>query len=176
MAKGKGSKPNTMLPAKAEPSGEKRRERKLIARNKKAHHNYFIEETYEAGIVLVGNEVKSLRAGKVNMTDCFARIRGTEIFLMNLHISPYTSADTFRAPEPMRTRKLLLHKREIEKLIGKTKEKGYTLIATKIYFWGGKVKVEIGLGRGKKHYDKRETLKRKQTEREMGRVLKSRNK
>jgi len=148
---------------------------KIVCQNKKAYHDYFIDETFEAGIVLVGTEVKSLRLGMANLKDSYAIIRnGGELFLTNAHISPYKQADRFTMPEPDRTRKLLLHREEINKLIGKTKEKGYTLIPTKIYFKNGKAKVEIALAKGKKHFDKRETIKKKTVEREMEKAVKDR--
>ena len=147
-------------------------DKKVITRNKKAFHDYLIEETYEAGIVLQGCEVKSLREGKANLRDSYARIRNSEVFLVNAHISPYDKTDGFTSIEPRRTRKLLLHRREIRKLIGKTIEKGFTLIPTEMYFINGKAKVAIGLARGKKLYDKRETLKRKTIDREMEKAVK----
>lgn len=147
---------------------------KVICQNKKAFHEYHIVETIEAGIVLSGNEVKSLRQGKANLKDSYARIKDEEVFLINTHISPYTQADGFTAPDPTRTRKLLLHKREIRKLIGKTREKGFTLIPTKMYFKDGKVKVQVGLAKGKTLYDKRDTLKKKDLDREMARAVKGR--
>ena len=128
-----------------------------ICVNRQARYNYFIDETYEAGLVLVGSEVKSLRDGKANLVDSYARIQKGEAFLVNFHISPYAGANQFNH-EPTRTRKLLLHAREIERLTGKTKERGLTLIPLKIYFKNGRAKVELGLARGKKLYDKRETL------------------
>lgn len=146
----------------------------IVTQNRKAFHDYFIEETIEAGIVLTGTEVKSLRAGKANLKDSYARIKDGEIFLLNTHISPYAKADGFNQPSPERTRKLLLHKKEIVRLLGKTKEKGYTLIPTKIYFKDGKAKVELGLAKGKTSYDKRETIKEKDVKREMAKTLKSR--
>ena len=149
-------------------------DRKVVCQNKKAYHDYFIEESVETGIVLVGTEVKSLRLGHANLKDSYATVRGSELFLVNTHISPYKQADKFSQPEPDRTRKLLLHKEEINKLIGKTKEKGYTLIPTKIYFKNGKAKVEIALAKGKKLYDKRETIKKKTVEREMEKAVKDR--
>jgi len=149
-------------------------DRKVVCQNKKAYHDYFIEESVEAGIVLVGTEVKSLRLGKANLKDSYATVRGSELFLVNTHISPYKQADKFSQPEPDRTRKLLLHKEEINKLIGKTKEKGYTLIPTKIYFKNGKAKVEIALAKGKKLFDKREAIKKKTVEREMEKAVKGR--
>lgn len=148
----------------------------IVCQNKKAYHDYFIEETVEAGIILEGSEVKSLRAGKANLKDSYARIKNSEMLLINTHISPYAKVDSFNLnqPNPERTRKLLLHKKEILRLIGKTKEKGYTLIPTKIYFKGGKAKVELGLAKGKTTYDKRETIKKKDVQREMQKVLKAR--
>ncbi len=145
---------------------------KPICTNKKAYHDYFILETYEAGIVLKGSEVKSLRAGKANLKNSYARIIKGELFLVGAHISPYEQADEFARPDPTRTRKLLLHRRELEKLIGKTEEKGLTLVATKMYFKRGRAKVELGLARGKKLHDKRETLKKRTVERELAKALK----
>jgi SsrA-binding protein len=146
---------------------------KIICVNRQARHNYFIDETYEAGLVLVGSEVKSLRDGKANLVDSYGQIRHGEAFLINAHISPYAGANQFNH-EPTRTRKLLLHAREIERLTGKTKERGLTLIPLKLYFKDGRAKVELGLARGKKLYDKRETLRRKVAQREVERSLKSR--
>lgn len=143
----------------------------VVCINRKARFNYFIDETYEAGLVLVGSEVKSLRDGKANLTDSYAQIRKGEAFLINSHISPYAGANQFNH-EPKRMRKLLLHGREIERLTGKTKERGFTLVALRLYFKDGRAKVEIGLGRGKKLYDKRETLKRKMADREVERSIK----
>jgi len=145
----------------------------IICVNRQARHNYFIDDTYEAGLVLVGSEVKSLRDGKANLTDSYARIQKGEAFLVNAHISPYSGANQFNH-EPTRPRKLLLHAREIERLTGKTKGKGLTLIPLKMYFKNGRAKVELGLARGKKLYDKRETLRRKVADREVERSLKSR--
>lgn len=147
---------------------------KPVCVNRQARHNYFIEETYEAGLVLVGSEVKSLREGKANLKDSYARIQKDEAFLVNAHISPYPGANQFNH-DPTRTRKLLLHTREIARLTGKTKERGLTLIPLKLYFKNGRAKVELGLARGKKLYDKRETLRRKATEREVERSLKARH-
>lgn len=141
--------------------------------NRQARHNYFIEETYEAGLVLVGSEVKSLREGKANLKDSYARVQKGEAFLLNAHVSPYSGANRFNH-EPTRTRKLLLHRREIERLTGKTKERGLTLIPLRLYFKNGRAKVELGLARGKKLHDKRETLRRKAAEREVERALKVR--
>ncbi|MBI4524062.1 MAG: SsrA-binding protein SmpB [Deltaproteobacteria bacterium] len=149
------------------------REEKAVCVNRKARHDYFIDETYEAGLVLTGSEVKSLREGKANLKDSYARIIRGEAFLLNTHISPYTAAHQFNH-DPTRTRKLLLHKQEIRRLSGKVAERGLTLIPLKLYFKNGKAKVELGLARGKKLYDKRETLKRKAARREVERSLKSR--
>jgi SsrA-binding protein len=144
-----------------------------ICINRQARHNYFIEETYEAGLMLLGSEVKSLRDGKANLTDSYARIHKGEAFLVNAHVSQYPGANQFNH-EPTRTRKLLLHAREIERLTGKTKERGLTLVPLRLYFKNGKAKVELGLARGKKLYDKRDTLRRKVAEREVERSLKAR--
>jgi SsrA-binding protein len=141
---------------------------KLICQNKKAWHNYFIEDKYQAGISLLGTEVKSLREGKANLGDSYGKIKNGEIFLVDAHISPYTHGNRFNS-DPLRTRKLLLHKREIRRLIGKVQEKGFTLIPLRLYFSNGKAKVELGLAKGKKLFDKRETIKRKTMERDMER-------
>ena len=141
---------------------------KLICQNKKAFFNYSIEETYQAGISLWGSEVKSLRDGKVNLGDSYGDIKRGEVFLVDAHVSPYPQANRLNH-DPLRTRKLLLHKREIQRLIGKVQERGFTLIPLRLYFSNGKVKVELGLAKGKKLFDKRETLKRKTMEREMER-------
>jgi len=145
----------------------------IICVNRQARHNYFIDETYEAGLVLLGSEVKSLRDGKAHLMDSYARIQKGEAFLINAHVSPYPGANQFNH-DPTRPRKLLLHAREIERLTGKTKEKGLTVVPLKMYFKNGRAKVELGLARGKKLYDKRETLRRKDAEREVERTLKSR--
>jgi SsrA-binding protein len=141
---------------------------KLICQNKKAWHNYFIEDKYEAGIALLGTEVKSLRDGKANLGDSYAKIQRGEVFLVDAHISAYRFGNRFNH-DPLRTRKLLLHRREIRRLIGKVQEKGLTLIPLRLYFSDGKAKVELGLAKGKRLFDKRETLKRKTMEREMER-------
>ncbi len=144
---------------------------KLICTNKKARRNYAIDDTYEAGMVLMGTEVKALRQGKAHLKDSYARIKDGEIFLVDTHISPYSHGNQLNH-EPDRTRKLLMHKREIRKLYGKTRERGFTLVPLRIYFKDGKAKVEIGLGKGKRLYDKREDLKRKAMEREVARSFK----
>lgn len=148
--------------------------RKIICTNKKAFHEYTIESTMEAGIVLTGPEVKSLRGGRANLRDGYAAVEKDEVWLYNVHISPYSHATNIEN-EPLRTRKLLLNRREIRKLAGKVREKGFALIPTKMYFIAsGKVKVELALARGKKQYDKRAELKRKQSDREIEREYKSR--
>jgi SsrA-binding protein len=144
---------------------------KVVCTNKKAYHDYTIEQVFETGMVLTGAEVKSLRAGKANLTDGYAQIRNNEIFLYNVHISPYVYAN-LAAPDPLRMRKLLLNRREIAKLIGKVKEQGCTLVPLKIYFnERGKAKLALGLARGKKLYDKRASLKQKEADREMQRAM-----
>lgn len=145
---------------------------KVVCTNKKAYHEYFITDTFEAGMVLQGQEVKSLRAGKANLTDGYANIKNDELYLYSVHISHYSFATTSTS-EPLRPRKLLLHKREIKKLIGKIKEKGIALVPLKIYFKpNGKAKLLLGLAKGKKQYDKRATLKDKENERELRRLNK----
>lgn len=146
---------------------------KLITKNKKAFHDYFIEETLEAGLVLTGTEVKALRDGKVNLRDAYANIEGEEVWLLGMHISPYEQGNIFNH-DPLRERKLLLHRAEIRRLLGKVQAAGYTLVPTKLYFKDGRAKVEIGLAKGKKLHDKRETLARKEAEREMERAFKDR--
>ena len=144
---------------------------KIVAKNKKAFHDFHIDQTLEAGLVLSGPEVKSVRAGKVNLRAGYAQLKNGEVFLYNVHISPYAWA-THLAQDPLRVRKLLLHRREIRKLIGKLHEKGVALIPLKIYFiTNGKAKVELALARGKKLYDKRTALKEKESNREMARSL-----
>ncbi|MFQ5916106.1 MAG: SsrA-binding protein SmpB [Nitrospinota bacterium] len=145
---------------------------KIICENRKARHDYTLEESFEAGLVLQGSEVKSLRAGRAHLKDSYADVRDEEVYLIGTHISPYDPASDMNH-DPERDRKLLLHHREIRKLIGKVKERGLTLIPLKMYFKGGKAKVEIALARGKKSYDKRETLKRKEAEREVERAMKT---
>jgi SsrA-binding protein len=141
---------------------------KLICQNKKAWHHYFIEDRYEAGIALQGTEVKSLRDGRANLGDSYGKIKNGEVFLVDAHISPYNFGNRFNH-DPLRPRKLLLHKKEIRRLIGKVQERGFTLIPLRLYFSDGKAKVELGLAKGKKLFDKRETLKRKTMERDMER-------
>ena len=147
---------------------------RLIANNKKAYHDYFIEETYEAGIALHGTEVKSLRMGKCSIKESFVRIENEEVYIYGMHISHYEKGNIFNR-DPLRVKKLLLHKYEINKLLGKIKEKGYTLVPLQVYFKDGKVKVEIGLARGKKLYDKREAIAKKDQRREAEKEFKVRN-
>jgi len=147
---------------------------RLIANNKKAYHDYFVEDTYEAGIALAGTEVKSLRMGKCSIKESFVRIENDEVYIYQMHISPYEKGNIFNK-DPLRTRKLLLHRYEINKLIGQQKMKGYTLIPLKIYFKDSLVKVELGLCRGKKLYDKREDIAKKDAKREAERDFKIRN-
>jgi SsrA-binding protein len=144
-----------------------------IAENRKAYHDYHILETYEAGVVLLGTEVKSIREGRVNLRDSFARVEHGEVVLYNVNISPYSHRG-YADHEPLRQRKLLMHRDEIRKLIGKTVEKGMTLVPLRMYFKAGRVKVAVGLAKGKKDYDKRETIKRRETERETRAAVKSR--
>ena len=143
---------------------------KIIAQNKKAGFQYHIDETIEAGLVLIGSEIKSLRESKASLSDSYAMIKSGEAFLMNMHISPLAQASVMNH-EPKRTRKLLLHKQQIRKLTGKLKEKGYTLIPIKLYFKKGRAKVELGLCKGKKLFDKRETIKKRETKRATNRAL-----
>jgi SsrA-binding protein len=141
---------------------------KVVAQNRKARHDYFIEDSYEAGMVLKGTEVKSLREGKVNLKDGYARIKGGELFLLDVHISPYAFGNRLNH-DPLRPRKLLMHEGEIHRLTGKVKEKGFSLIPLSIYFSHGRAKVSLALAKGKKLYDKRETLKRRAMEKEVER-------
>ena len=144
---------------------------KLVCKNRKAQHEYEIEEVYQAGIVLLGPEVKSLREGRANLKDSYARIKSGEIFLYNMHISPYPHAHNISL-DPTRVRKLLLKKREIKRLIGKTQERGYTLIPIKVYFSGKWAKVDIALARGRKKIDKRRMLKERELKKEMDQFMK----
>ncbi|HLO12844.1 MAG TPA: SsrA-binding protein SmpB [Pseudoneobacillus sp.] len=148
---------------------------KQVAQNKKAYHDFFIEETYETGIVLQGTEIKSIRAGKVNLKDSYARIQNGEAWLYSMHVSPYEQGNRYNH-DPLRPRKLLLHKKEISKLIGETKEAGFALVPLKIYLKNGFAKVLLGLAKGKKNYDKREDLKKKEAKREIERAFRDRQK
>lgn len=151
-----------------------REQQKLIANNKKAYHDYFIDETYETGVVLHGTEVKSLRLGKCSIKEAFVRIEDGEVFVYGMHVSPYEKGNIFNK-DPLRVKKLLMHRHEINKLTGRVAEKGYTLVPLQVYFKEGKVKVEIGLARGKKIYDKREDIAKKDARRETEREFKVKN-
>lgn len=147
---------------------------KLIANNKKAYHDYFIEDTYEAGISLVGTEVKSLRMGRCSVKEAFIRVENSEVYIYQMYISPYEKGNIFNK-DPLRVRKLLLHKNEINKLMGQVAQKGFTIVPLKVYFKGSLVKVEIGLARGKKLYDKRQDIAKKDQRREAEREFKVKN-
>lgn len=151
-----------------------REQQKLIANNKKAYLDYFIDETYETGIVLHGTEVKSLRMGKCSIKEAFVRIENGEVFVYGMHVSPYEKGNIFNK-DPLRVKKLLMHRHEIHKLTGRVAEKGYTLVPLQVYFKEGRVKVEIGLARGKKLYDKREDIAKKDARRETEREFKVKN-
>ncbi len=147
---------------------------KIVCQNRKAFHDYSIEETLEAGIQLLGTEVKSLREGKANLKDSYVLIKNSEVFLFNCHISPYSHGNIMNH-DPLRTRKLLLHRKEIERMRGKAQQKGYAVLPLKLYFNNSHVKVEIGLARGKKLYEKRETIKEREAKRTIERAMKSRS-
>ena len=149
-------------------------EMKLVANNKKAYHDYFIEEKYEAGLVLHGTEVKSLRMGKCSVKEAFIRVENGEVFIYGMHISPYEKGNIFNK-DPLRVKKLLLHRSQIRKLIGDSAEKGYTIVPLQVYFKDGKVKTEVGLARGKKLYDKRQDIAKKDQRRETQREFKVKN-
>jgi SsrA-binding protein len=151
---------------------EKQVGRKIIARNKKAFHEYHIVDSWEAGIVLLGPEVKSIRAGRVNLQDAFARVQGSEVWLQGMHVSPYDPASRWNV-EPDRPRKLLLHRGQIRRLIGATQEKGLTLVLLDLYLQNGKIKSTLALARGKKLHDKRETERRREADREIERAVRS---
>ncbi|MEO3947682.1 SsrA-binding protein SmpB [Gorillibacterium sp. CAU 1737] len=151
-------------------------EHKALAQNKKASHDYFIEETFECGMVLTGTEIKSLRGGKANLSDSFATIRNGEVFVHNLHISPFEQGNRSNPTDPTRARKLLLHRAQISKLIGFVKQEGYTLVPLKIYTRHGYAKLLIGLGRGKKNYDKRHDAAKKDATRDIQRALREKQK
>ncbi|AMN32832.1 SsrA-binding protein SmpB [Clostridium perfringens] len=152
----------------------KRKDNKTLAENRKARHDYFVDEAMEAGIALVGTEVKSIRNGRVNLKDCYADINNGEIFINNMHISPYEQGNIFNV-DPLRKRKLLLHKSEIQRLIGIVQQQGVALIPLSLYLKNERVKVNLGVCRGKKNYDKRDTMLEKAHKREMDRQLKERN-
>ncbi|MBT9140827.1 MAG: SsrA-binding protein [Dehalococcoidia bacterium] len=148
-------------------------EEKVFAKNRKAFHDYHIDEKYEAGMVLTGTEVKSIRSGKANLKDSYARVENSEVFILNMHVSPYEQGNRFNH-DPLRKRKILMNRREINRLIGLTREKGCTLIPLKLYAKKGFIKVEIALARGKKEYDKRDAIAAKEAKREVERVFKDR--
>ena len=149
--------------------------KKIIAKNPTAYHNYTIQDTLEAGIVLAGTEIKSIRQGKVNLKDSFANIKNGECYIYGMHISPYEFGNIYNK-DPLRERKLLITKREINRLIGKIKQDGYTLVPISLYFKGSLVKVEIGIGKGKKLYDKREDIAKKDAERRMQKAMRNNEK
>ena len=145
----------------------------VVCQNRKAYHDYHIEETIEAGIALLGTEVKSLRAGQANLKDSYVLVKDNEVFLLNCHISPYSHGNITNH-EPLRTRKLLLHRKEIERLRGKVAQKGYTLIPLKVYFKGSMAKVEVGLAKGKQVFEKRDKIKEREAKREIARAIRNR--
>ncbi len=144
---------------------------KIIAQNKKAYHDYFIEETYEAGLLLRGTEVKSIREGRINLKDSYVVIKDLEAYLLNCHISPYSHGNIMNH-DPLRARKLLLNKKEIFRLLGKSQQKGYSIVPLKVYFKGPHAKVEIGLAKGKREYEKRESIKEREARKEIEKTLK----
>lgn len=147
---------------------------KAISVNRKALHDYFVEDTYEAGIALTGSEIKSVRGGKVNLRDSYARVEGGEVWLFNSHIAPYEQSGAYFNHEPDRPRKLLLHRNEIDSLVGKVQAKGLTLVPLRLYFKAGRAKIELAVARGKRSYDKREAIAERDARREIERALKSR--
>jgi SsrA-binding protein len=151
-----------------------KKDHKVIAKNKKAYHDYHIEETFEAGIVLTGTEIKSIRQGRVNLKDSYARVDKGELFILGMHISPFDKGNRFNV-DPTRTRKLLMHRREIDKLVGLIKMKGYTLVPLDVHLRNGFAKIQLGLARGKKLYDKRAAEAKRDTEREIRRQIKEFN-
>jgi SsrA-binding protein len=157
----------------ARPDTAEKDDKQSVARNKRARHDYEILDTWEAGLVLTGTEVKSLRDGKANLADSYAVVNGGEVFLLNLHIAPYEQGNQFNH-EPTRTRKLLLHRKEIRRMIGAVERQGLTLIALELYFRRGKAKVAIALGKGKKQHDKREDIKQRDAARELARIARVR--
>jgi SsrA-binding protein len=147
---------------------------KTVADNRKARHDYFIDESYEAGIVLTGSEIKSVRNGRVNLRGGYARVSGGEVFLYDVHISAYEQSGTYFNHEPTRPRKLLLHRREISRIVGQVERQGYTLVPLRIYFKGRRAKLELGLAKGKKLYDKRDDIANREAKRDIERAIKSR--
>jgi SsrA-binding protein len=157
----------------ARDQAERKKAERIIAENRKAHHDYHLLETFEAGMALAGTEVKAIREGRVNLRDSFARVDGGEVYVHNVHIGAYSSRG-YADHEPLRPRKLLLHRHEIRKLVGKTTEKGMTLVPVRMYFKNGRVKLAISLAKGKKDYDRRETIKRREIDRETRAAVKER--
>jgi SsrA-binding protein len=155
---------------------EKKNEGKLLAQNKKASHDYFIEDTYEAGLVLTGTEIKSIRGGKANISDSFCTIRNGEAFVHNMHVSPFVQGNRYNPTDPTRARKLLLQKKQIHRLLGLLKQEGYTLVPLKIYVRNGYAKLLIGVAKGKKNYDKRESAAKKDAQRDIQRALREKQK
>jgi len=155
---------------------KKKTDDRPLAQNKKASHDYFIEETFEAGMVLTGTEIKSIRQGKSNISDAFATIRNGEIFIHNMHVSPFEQGNRHNPADPTRARKLLMHKSQINKLLGLSKQEGYAIVPLKIYSRNGFAKLLIGLGKGKKQYDKRESAAKKDAQRDIQRALRERQK
>ncbi|MBP1906512.1 SsrA-binding protein SmpB [Paenibacillus turicensis] len=154
----------------------KKNDGKVLAQNKKASHDYFIEDTFEAGMVLTGTEIKSVRNARANIGDAFATIRNGEIFIHNMHISPFEQGNRNNPSDPTRTRKLLMHKAQISKLLGLAKQEGYTIVPLKVYVRNGYAKLLLGLGRGKKQYDKREAAAKRDAQRDIQRVLREKQK
>ncbi len=151
----------------------KQQEEKVLSMNRQAGHNYHLEDRYEAGLVLTGTEVKSAREGRVNLRDSYANVKDNEVWLYNCHINPYTHGNIYNH-DPLRTRKLLLHKEEIRRLIGKVRERGYTLVPTRMYLKNGRIKLEVALAKGKREYDKRETERRREADKEARQAVRAR--
>ena len=155
-------------------AGKDNQPNQTVADNRKARHDYFIDESYEAGLALTGSEIKSVRAGRVNLRGGYARVLNGEIWLYDVHISPYEQSGTYYNHEPTRPRKLLLHRREISRILGQVERQGFTLVPLRLYFKGRHAKVDLGLARGKKQYDKREDIAKRESRRDIERVMKSR--
>ena len=156
-------------------AGKDNQPNQTVADNRKARHDYFIDESYEAGLALTGSEIKSVRAGRVNLRGGYARVLNGEIWLYDVHISPYEQSGTYYNHEPTRPRKLLLHRREISRILGQVERQGFTLVPLRLYFKGRRLKVDLGLARGKKMYDKRDDIAKREAKRDMDRALKSRS-
>jgi len=156
--------------------GKQKNNDKALAQNKKASHDYFIEETFEAGMVLTGTEIKSIRNGRANINDAFATIRNGEMFIHNMHVSPFEQGNIHNPSDPTRARKLLMHKAQISKLYGQAKQEGYSIVPLKIYIRNGYAKLLIGLGKGKKQYDKRESAAKRDSQRDIQRILREKQK